>query len=417
MTAPADFSPLEYKLYGRQMILPELGQAGQQKLKDARVAVIGAGGLGAPALLYLAGAGVGTVVLIDDDEVEISNLHRQVIHSFARVGTPKADSAAQTMRELNPTMTVQVIKERLTDANADSLLQGATVLVDGSDNFATRYTASRAAARAGIPHVWGAILGFDAQMSVFWHGQAPVYEDLYPVEPAPGSVPNCATAGVIGALAGVVGTSMAMETIKIITGVGQPLTGQVGYYTGLTGRWEYIPLVASPRSSEKTTQALAKAFESKLDEKRVLGEPQSLTANSSHGIFSATAQNPKNPSDMPNIFRVVESSPYGLDITFDDYFDSGDFTGVPLIDVREPHEFEALSIPGALNLPLSVIESVGENRGFGKEIERVLPEKQAAYALYCAAGVRSRTAAQKLLAQGYGNLYSLEGGISAWLAR
>lgn len=413
MTAPADFSPLEYKLYGRQMILPELGQAGQQKLKDARVAVIGAGGLGAPALLYLAGAGVGTVVLIDDDEVEISNLHRQVIHSFARVGTPKADSAAQTMRELNPTMTVQVIKERLTDANADSLLQGATVLVDGSDNFATRYTASRAAARAGIPHVWGAILGFDAQMSVFWHGQAPVYEDLYPVEPAPGSVPNCATAGVIGALAGVVGTSMAMETIKIITGVGQPLTGQVGYYTGLTGRWEYIPLVASPREPAKTP----KAPEVKPDETPVFGELQNAAQGLVQGASQTTTQQPKNLSDIPNIFRVVESSPYGLDITFDDYFDSGDFAEVPLIDVREPHEFKALSIPEALNLPLSVIESVGENRDFGKEIERVLPEKQAAYALYCAAGVRSRTAAQKLLTLGYGNLYSLEGGISAWLAR
>lgn len=401
MTAPADFSPLEYKLYGRQMILPELGQAGQQKLKDAKVAVIGAGGLGAPALLYLAGAGVGTVVLIDDDEVEISNLHRQVIHSFARVGTAKADSAAQTMRELNPTIRVQVFKERLTDANADSLLQGATVLMDGSDNFATRYAASRAAARAGIPHVWGAILGFDAQMSVFWRDQAPVYEDLYPVEPAPGSVPNCATAGVIGALAGVVGTSMAMETIKLITGVGQPLTGQVGYYTGLTGRWEYIPLVALPREPAKTS----KAPEPKLDERPTLDEPQNAT------------QQPKNLSDISNIFRVGEASPYGLDITFDDYFDSGDFAGVPLIDVREPHEFEALSIPGAINLPLSVIESVGKNRSIDQEIERVLPEKLAAYALYCAAGVRSRTAAQKLLTLGYGSLYSLEGGLSAWLAR
>lgn len=413
MTVPPDFSPLEYKLYGRQMILPELGQSGQQKLKDAKVAVIGAGGLGAPALLYLAGAGVGTVVLIDDDEVEISNLHRQVIHSFARVGTAKADSAAQTMRELNPTITVQVFKERLTDANADSLLQGATVLMDGSDNFATRYAASRAAARAGIPHVWGAILGFDAQMSIFWRDQAPVYEDLYPVEPAPGSVPNCATAGVIGALAGVVGTSMAMETIKLITGVGQPLTGQVGYYTGLTGRWEYIPLVASPREPAKAPNAP----EPMLDEKPALGEPQNATQGLAQGTSQIATQQPKNFSDISNIFRVGEASPYGLDITFDDYFDSGDFAGVPLIDVREPHEFKALSIPGAINLPLSVIESVSENRSIDQEIKRILPEKQAAYALYCAAGVRSRTAAQKLLTLGYGSLYSLEGGISAWLAR
>lgn len=392
-----DFSPLEYKLYGRQMILPELGQSGQQKLKDARVAVIGAGGLGAPALLYLAGAGVGQIVLIDDDAVEVSNLHRQIIHSYSRVGTPKADSAAQTMRELNPAITVQTVKERLTDANADDLLQGVSLLVDGSDNFATRYTASRAAARAGIPHIWGAILGFDAQMSVFWAGQGPVYEDLYPAEPAPGTVPNCATAGVIGALAGVVGTSMAMETVKLITGVGEPLMGQVGYYSGLTGRWEYIPLVA------RTPRAVA--------------TPVPPSASPGETPAEAPKNLSKNSGDLPNNFRVGEQSQYGTEITFDDFYSSGDFEDVPLIDVREPHEHRAMAIPGSLNLPLSLLEDKGQKEELQRQLIALLPEKQGCYALYCAAGVRSQKAALQLLGLGYGDVYSLEGGISAWLAR
>lgn len=375
----SELTSLAYQLYGRQMILPELGQKGQEKLSAAKVAVLGAGGLGSPALLYLAGAGVGRIVIIDDDTVETSNLHRQVVHSYARIGASKADSAAQTLRELNPLVVVETVKERLTEANAEKLLAGVEVLVDGSDNFPTRYTASRAAAALGIPHVWGAILGFDAQMSVFWAGYGPVYEDLYPAEPEPGSVPNCATAGVIGALAGVVGTAMAMETIKLLTGIGRPLMGEVGYYTGLTGRWEYIPLVASSTRATPAESARPPATD---------WEP--LTA---------------------------EPDQYGIEVTWADISGSAYFEGVPLIDVREPHEHRALAVPGSFNLPLSLIRQAASGSSLQSAIDTVLPSHRGRYALYCAAGVRSLEALNLLTAAGFSDLYSLEGGIDAWLKR
>lgn len=405
----SELTSLAYQIYGRQMILPELGQAGQEKLSAATVAVIGAGGLGSPALLYLAAAGVGRVLIIDDDAVETSNLHRQVVHSYARVGASKADSAAQTLRELNPLVAVETVKERLTDANAEKLLTGVDVLVDGSDNFPTRYTASRAAAALGIPHVWGAILGFDAQMSVFWAGRGPVYEDLYPAEPEPGSVPNCATAGVIGALAGVIGTAMAMETIKLLTGIGQPLMGEVGYYTGLTGRWEYIPLVAS---ASRTTPGLgASSAGSGADAgHRVVGEGQ-LVAPAAPRASAVSARPPATDWEP----STAEPDQYGTEVTWVDIAGSTYFEGVPLIDVREPHEHRALAVPGSFNLPLSLIRQAASDPSVQPAIDTVLPSHRGRYALYCAAGVRSLEALNLLTAAGFGDLYSVEGGIDAWL--
>lgn len=397
MTSP-ELPPLAYRLYGRQMILPELGQTGQEKLSRAHVAVIGAGGLGSPALLYLAGAGVGRITVFDDDAVELSNLHRQVIHSYARVGTSKADSAAQTLRELNPLVQVDSLKVRLTDQNAADLLADVDVLVDGSDNFPTRYTASRAAARLGIPHVWGAILGFDAQMSVFWAGHGPRYEDLYPAEPAPGSVPNCATAGVIGALAGVVGTAMALETVKIIAGIGQPLLGEVGYYSGLTGRWEYIPLVASRAYSDSSAQT-----------------SQPLSATGPVGDTTENSALKPAPHQLPEP-GGAEPDQYGLEVTWADITGSPYFADVPLIDVREPHEHRALAVPGSFNLPLSVIEQAAQDTSLQPAIDAILPSRQGRYALYCAAGVRSLKALNLLTVAGFSDLYSVEGGVDAWLS-
>lgn len=396
---PSELPPLAYRLYGRQMILPELGQSGQEKLGRAHVAVIGAGGLGSPALLYLAGAGVGRITVFDDDAVEVSNLHRQVIHSYARVGSSKADSAAQTLRELNPLVQVDSLKVRLTDQNAADLLAGVDVLVDGSDNFPTRYTASRAAARLGIPHVWGAILGFDAQMSVFWAGRGPRYEDLYPVEPAPGSVPNCATAGVIGALAGVVGTAMALETVKLIAGIGQPLLGEVGYYSGLTGRWEYIPLVASGNSSGSGA---------------VARDSEPLTA---HERGESGAENPAHHLPLHELPEPEGAEPdqYGVEITWADIASSRYFADAPLLDVREPHEHKALAVPGSFNLPLSVIEKAAQDTSLQPAIDAIAPNRQGRYVLYCAAGVRSLKALNLLTAAGFSDLYSVEGGMDAWL--
>ena len=225
--------------YARQEAL--WGEEGQRKLAQAHVAVIGAGGLGSPALLYLAGAGVGHISLFDDDVVSPSNLHRQVIHTTAAIGTPKTDSAAAALRALNPEVDI-TCHGRLETATALEQLRGCDVLLDGTDNFDARYLCSWAAHSLGIPHIWASILGFDAQMSVFWSGKGPVYEDVFPTAPAPGEVPSCSQAGVLGPIVGVVGSAMALEALKIITGVGTPLMGTLGYYEALSGTWEYIPI-------------------------------------------------------------------------------------------------------------------------------------------------------------------------------
>ena len=344
--------------YRRQIMLGEVGQTGQQKLLDARVAVIGAGGLGSPALLYLAGAGVGHVHIIDDDAVDLSNLHRQVIHASAGVGRPKAESAREAMLALNPSISVSVAVDRLTWSNALSLLQGYDMILDGSDNFETRHIASWAAARMGVPHVWASILGFDAQLTVFHAGHGPIYEDLFPTPPPAGSVPSCSQAGVLGPVVGVVGSAMAMEALKLITGVGRPLIGRLGYYSSMDGTWEYIPVIGDPAVLETVRAKVVPSFGSTSTE--VL--------------------------EVPRVTAVPE--------------------GVALVDVREPHEFAAYAIPGAVNVPLSTIR-----RG-------AVPDPVAAGAqvlVYCAAGVRSAQAVAILQEAGYTGMTSLDGGIEGWL--
>lgn len=343
--------------YRRQIMLGEVGQAGQQKLLDARVAVIGAGGLGSPALLYLAGAGVGHVLIIDDDVVDLSNLHRQVIHTTDGVGRPKAESAREAMLALNPSVTVSVAVERLTWSNALSLLEGYDMILDGSDNFETRHIASWAAASLGVPHIWASILGFDAQLTVFHADHGPIYEDLFPTPPPAGSVPSCSQAGVLGPVVGIVGSSMAMEALKLITGVGRPLIGRLGYYSSMDGTWEYIPVVGNPAVVE-----MVRAKEV------VAGSVSSETL------------------DVPRVASVP--------------------SGVALVDVREPHEFAAYAIPGAVNVPLSTIRSgaVPDAVAAGEEV-----------LVYCAAGVRSAQAVAILQEAGYGGMTSLDGGIEGWL--
>lgn len=340
--------------YRRQITLT--GMEAQERLAAAHVAVIGAGGLGSPVLLYLAGAGVGRISLIDDDVVDLSNLHRQVVHTTDRIGQPKVASAAATLQALNPEVEVIQHNERLTWDNAQRLFGDADVIIDGADNFDTRHIASHAAARAGIAHVWGSILGHEAQMSVFWAGRGPVYEDLFPAPPAPGSVPSCAQAGVLGPVVGVTGSALAMEAIKVITGIGEPLVGRLGYFDSLSGQWEYIPLVADPTV---TTQVLSQ-------------DP------------------PRQASDTPIVAEVDQIPP-----------------GATVIDVREPEEFELFHIPGAQNVPLG--EILG---GFVPEAAR-----GENVVLQCAGGVRSAKAVAALEKQGLTGLVSLRGGIDAWQKR
>jgi molybdopterin/thiamine biosynthesis adenylyltransferase/rhodanese-related sulfurtransferase len=353
------FSPQQYVRYRRQLALDGFGPAGQLALRDAHVTVIGAGGLGSPALLYLAAAGTGTVTVIDDDEVELSNLHRQVIHTDAAVGAPKADSARREMLARNPGMTVTVHHRKLTADTAVDLLAGADVVLDGTDNFAARYAASHGCAVHGVPHVWASILGFDAQISVFGMPDGPVYEDVFPTPPPAGSVPSCAEAGVLGPLVGVVGAAMAMEAVKIVSGVGTPLTGRIGYYSGLTGDWEYIPVTADPAVAERVRRA-----------------PTPVSV-------------PTPPAAVAPDADVAPS-----------------LAGATLLDVREPDEYATVHIPGAVNVPLSVLR-----RGVPESVRALADDHLV---VYCASGVRSATAVELLASAGV-TAANYPGGIDTWL--
>ena len=346
-------NPAEHARYRRQITL--IGDR-QSLLLGAHVAVVGAGGLGSPALLYLAGAGVGRITLIDDDVVDLSNLHRQVIHTDAGVGRLKAESARDAMLALNPSVQVDLVTERLTWPTAVEVLEGADVVLDGTDNFDTRHVVSAACARLGVPHVWASILGFDAQLSVFHADHGPVYEDLFPTPPPTGAVPNCAQAGVLGPVVGVVGSAMAAEALKLLTGLGEPLIGTLAYYSSLTGRWEYIPVAGSPETVERLR-----------------------------------TENPPSSAPVPPVPEVH-------DIPED----------AVLIDVREPAEVALTTIPGAVNVPLGdVLDGVDP------------PGLDAGHpvVVYCAGGVRSARAVAALAARGITGPVSLAGGIDAWLDR
>ncbi|PTM97251.1 molybdopterin-synthase adenylyltransferase MoeB [Mycoplana dimorpha] len=247
MTTAEPLGPDEIERYRRHIVLAEIGGAGQQKLKNAAVLVIGAGGLGAPVLQYLAAAGVGRIGIVDDDTVSLSNLQRQVIHNTAAIGRSKAESAAEAIALLNPHVAVSGFETRFTPENGPTLLQGFDLLIDGTDNFATRYAAAEVAEAVRVPLVSGALGRFDGSLTVLkpWETapdgrQNPRYRDLFPAPPPPGVVPSCAEAGIVGALAGVIGTLMAMEAIKVITGAGEPLIGRLLLYDGLAARFEVM---------------------------------------------------------------------------------------------------------------------------------------------------------------------------------
>ncbi|TPW26099.1 molybdopterin-synthase adenylyltransferase MoeB [Pararhizobium mangrovi] len=242
----------ELERYARHIVLPEIGGPGQQRLKRARVLVVGAGGLGAPSLTYLAAAGVGHLSILDDDRVSLSNLQRQFIHDTDAVGTGKAESAARSLARLNPHVRVEPVEERLTEANAPALMAGHDLVLDGSDNFETRYAVADMAAAGEIALVTGAVGRFDGSLTVLKpferDGQGrrnPTYRDLFPTPPPPHSVPSCAEAGVVGALTGVIGSLMAMEAIKVLTGAGEPLVGRLLLYDALSARFETMTYRAS----------------------------------------------------------------------------------------------------------------------------------------------------------------------------
>ncbi|HZI96260.1 MAG TPA: molybdopterin-synthase adenylyltransferase MoeB, partial [Actinomycetales bacterium] len=313
----AELTTEEVRRYSRHLLLPDIGMSGQQRLKNARVLVVGAGGLGSPALTYLAAAGVGTIGVVDDDVVEESNLQRQVVHSVADLGRPKVDSAVDALAALNPLVTVVPHPVRLTAGNAQQVLAGYDLVLDGADNFSTRYLVSDACTMAGLPEVWGSVFRFDGQVSVFWSGQGPTYRDLFPEMPPAGSVPSCAEGGVLGAMCAAVGAVMATEAVKLITGAGTSLLGRLLVLDALDMTW---------RSVRVRAPATPTVVERLVDEVAVCApEPPASGVIDARELASLLAARDRGEADFE------------------------------LVDVRGADEAAVVSIPGARLVPLPVV--------------------------------------------------------------
>lgn len=346
--------------YARQLLLPGVGPAGQDRLRRARVAVVGAGGLGSPVLAYLAAAGVGELTVIDPDAVDLTNLHRQVLHDEASVGSAKVDSAGRAVAALNSSVRVNGRSVAIDAGNAMELLSGQDVVVDATDSFAARYAANDAAVALGIPVVWAAIDRFAGQVSVFWAGRAPCYRCIFPVPPPAGSVATCAEAGVLGALPGVMGSVQAVETLKLLLRTGEPLLGRLQCYDSLAATWSQLPVRRDPDCPVCATVPSV-AWQSGGDDEVPLAKPGELTA----------------------------------------------FAGV-LLDVRTDEEWAAGHLPGAVHLPLADLVAGAPVPGPRLQDDRPM-------IVYCQAGTRSATAVRLLETRGV-PARSLAGGYAAWLA-
>lgn len=383
MSSPKSLPPLvepaaeltkdEVARYSRHLIIPDLGVDGQKRLKNAKVLVIGAGGLGSPALLYLAAAGVGTLGIVEFDEVDASNLQRQIIHGESDIGRPKADSARDSILEINSGIDVRLHKIRLEPDNAIELFAEYDLIVDGTDNFATRYLVNDAAVLAHKPYVWGSIYRFEGQVSVFWEdapdGRGINYRDLYPEAPPPGMVPSCAEGGVLGVLCASIGSVMVTEAIKLITGIGEPLLGRLMVYDALDMNYRTIKLRRDPQRQPITELIDYEAFCGVVSE-----EGQAAAADS-----TVTARELK------------------------ELLDAG--KEIELIDVREPVEWDIVHIDGAKLIP--------KDRILSGEALSELPQNRP-IVLHCKTGVRSAEALAALKRAGFADATHLQGGVIAW---
>jgi molybdopterin/thiamine biosynthesis adenylyltransferase/rhodanese-related sulfurtransferase len=369
----AELTKEEVARYSRHLIIPDVGMIGQKRLKNAKVLVIGAGGLGSPALLYLAAAGVGTLGIVDFDEVDESNLHRQVIHGQSDVGKLKAVSAKESIAEINPFVKVVLHTERLESANALEIFADYDLIVDGTDNFATRYLVNDAAVLLGKPYVWGSIYRFEGQASVFWedapNGRGLNYRDLYPEPPPPGMVPSCAEGGVLGVLCASIGSIMVNEAIKLITGIGEPLLGRLISYDALEMKYREVKIRKDPETPKITELIDYDAF---------------------CGVVSDEAADAAAGSTI---------TPAELKAKFD----NGDV--FELIDVREPHEYEIVNIKGAKLIP--------KDRILSGEALSELPQDRP-IVLHCKSGARSAEALAALHQAGFKDATHLGGGVLAW---
>lgn len=379
-----NLSDRDLRRYARHLTLPGFGAEGQRTLRASRVLVIGAGGLGSPALLYLAGAGVGHITIIDDDVVDESNLQRQVIHRESDIGRPKAESAADAVRRLDSEASVTAIVGRLSVDNAEELFATHDVVLDGADNFATRYLSSDAAELTGTPLVWATILQFAGQLSVFWPSHGPMLRDLYPDIPDPGSVPSCAAGGVLGAMVGQIGSMMVVEAIKVLTGVGKVAVGKLVLIDALEATTRTLSFAADPeREPVSDLTEIAQVCAASWSEEEVPAQSvRSIGPNTAHELLAR---------------------------------------GVPLIDVREPDEHAEVAIAGSVLVPLGDIRSRGWAAIREAWAERNLQPNSPRVVIHCHSGARSQQAIELLASDTEADgvtpeLINLDGGIGAWQA-
>jgi molybdopterin/thiamine biosynthesis adenylyltransferase/rhodanese-related sulfurtransferase len=371
----ASLSNEEILRYSRHLIMPEVGMEGQLKLKQARVLCIGAGGLGSPLALYLGAAGVGTLGIVDFDVVDFTNLQRQIIHGTSDVGRKKLDSAADTLREINPNIEIRKFETRLTSANALELFREFDIIADGTDNFPTRYLVNDACVLTGKPNVYGSIFRFEGQASVFATKEGPCYRCLYPEPPPPGLVPSCAEGGVLGILPGLLGVIQATETIKLILGSGEPLIGRLLLVDALAMRFRELKLRKNPDCPTCGTHPTVTEL---------------IDYNQFCGIRGEEAAAPTSMTDI-----TVEELKQRLD-RGDDLF---------VLDVREPHEYQICNIGGYL-IPLNDLPKRVNELDSSREI-----------VVHCKMGGRSAKAADFLRQSGFTKVYNLTGGINAWAER
>lgn len=367
-------SPAEKLRYSRHLLIPSIGEEGQMRLKDASVLLVGCGALGSPAAMYLAAAGVGRLGLVDADVVDASNLQRQILHGESWIGKSKLDSAAARLREINPHVRVEPHATRLTPDNAMEIAAGYDVLVDGSDNFPTRFLTNDTAFLQRKPLVYGAIHRFEGQTGVFApHLGGPCYRCMLPHLPAPGSVPSCAEAGVLGVLPGIIGSIQAMETLKLILGIGSPPLGRLTAYDALHSRFRTLTLHPDPHC-------------------RLCGRQPEITS-----VRNPETEAQSACTTSANTMQTITTAELRTLL-------AGDFQGL-LIDVREPHEHALARIEGARLIPLATLMDHADQLPRDREI-----------LVHCKMGMRSARACEMLMARGFTRVKNVTGGIDAWLA-
>ncbi|MGI8909954.1 MAG: molybdopterin-synthase adenylyltransferase MoeB [Rubrobacteraceae bacterium] len=364
----------EISRYSRHLIMPEVALDGQKQLKSAKILTVGTGGLGSPLALYLAAAGIGTLGIVDFDVVDESNLQRQILHGTSDVGRPKVESARDRIEDINPNVNVVVHEEALTSENALEIFADYDVIVDGTDNFPTRYLVNDACVLLGKPNVYGSIFRFEGQASVFYAEEGPCYRCLYPEPPPPGLVPSCAEGGVLGILPGAIGTIQATEAVKLILGIGEPLIGRLMLYDALGMSFREMKLRKDPDCP-------------------VCGENPTVTELIDYQEFCGIPQ--ATAAEQANVVPEISVS------DLKDKLDRGE--DIFVLDVREPHEYEVANI-GAKLIPLNELpERLVELQTNGSEI-----------AVHCRSGARSARAVKLMQEAGFGNVYNVKDGILAW---